>query len=620
MNSESRYIILNWCLPAIPSFPSPAMSTLKSHLAKYGYEVKVIYWNFYLKPVIIHYWGDDNEEYTDHLVYYLSPIYAYLAMEYNDEDSITMLYEQWNKVNVDKKKDKDSFLIHIQENITLFKTIIQKTVADFHFEECLFIGFYQKLFQLYGSDIIAREIKRLYPDITCCLGGIDTKAEALSSLDNFTVFDHALWGEGEMIILRYIEYLKAKLDKNLVGNFVWREAESLFTSKINRDYINLNDSPVPDYSDYFEQKKIEDSRIRLPIEGSRGCHWAKCKFCFHNEGVRYRRKSPINIINEIRTQIEKYGIYQISFLDNDSIGKNLMTFNELLDGLICIKNDYPEFYISRAEVVTRYINADIVLKMVKAGFKDVQIGYESLSDDLLSAINKCNSFSSNFLFIKWALTYGIKIRGANLIMNLLEESDDNLTESLENLHFLRFMLDKNRFMHIYTTLWIKESSKYYNVLKKKGELNKWKLYKSFKYLPKKYIHDNNKYTLLFYVNPNYHYLWDDIENKEWWYFDNVHKYEIIEQGDNILYKEYCNGKIIESFILDQIDWQILCSANRNVISIRELPFDITDIVIKKIIELKQKGLLYYKNDYNNLVSVINTEVPFNKPVRYTNEL
>ena len=215
MNSESRYIILNWCLPAIPSFPSPAMSTLKSHLAKYGYEVKVIYWNFYLKPVIIHYWGNDNEEYTDHLVYYLSPIYAYLAMEYNDEDSITMLYEQWNKVNVDKKKDKDSFLIHIQENITLFKTIIKKTVVDFHFEECLFIGFYQKLFQIYGSDIIAREIKRLYPDITCCLGGIDTKAEALSSLDNFTVFDHALWGEGEMTILRYIEYLKAKLDKNL---------------------------------------------------------------------------------------------------------------------------------------------------------------------------------------------------------------------------------------------------------------------------------------------------------------------------------------------------------------------------------------------------------------------
>lgn len=617
MNSKSRYIILNWGLPAIPSFPSPAMSILKSQLYKYGYKVKVVYWNFHLKPVITHYWGNSKEEYTDHLVYYLSPIYAYLAIEYSDEDSISMLYKQWKKVNVGNDIGRESFIVHISENIALFKTIVKKTIIEYHYEKCLFTGFYQKLFQLYNSDILAREIKQLYPNVICCLGGIDTKAEAIASLDNFPVFDHALWGEGEMTILAYIKSLNGKLDKNLIGNFAWRESNVLVTSKINRDYLNLNETPLPDYSDYFQQKAIEDRKIRLPIEGSRGCHWAKCKFCFHNEGVRYRRKSPKNIANEIRQQIEKYGIYQVSFLDNDTIGKDLIAFNELLNELIAIKKDYPQFYISRAEIVTRYINADIVLKLVEAGFKDVQIGYESLSDTLLKAINKCNTFSTNFLFIKWALTYGIKIRGVNLIMNLLEENDDNLQESLENLHFLRFMLDKNRFMHIYTTLWIKESSKYYKLLKNRGELSEWEVYKSFKYLPKSYIKDENKHTLQFFVKSDYHHLWDDIENKEWEYFDNIHRYEISSLEDNFLYKEYRNEKIIKSFVLDQTDWRILCSANRNVISIEELPIEVNELTKQKIRILKQKGVLYYNDDYSSIVSVINTEAPHNKPIRYT---
>lgn len=616
MKTESRYVILNWGLPAIPSFPSPAMSILKSQLAKYGYEVKVVYWNFHLKPVIIHYWGSDKEEYTDHLVYYLAPIYAYLAVESNDEESITMLYEQWKKINKDDTV-REQFVAHIVENTTLFRTVVKNTIVNYHYENCLFTGFYQKLFQIYCSDVIAREIKQLYPDTICCLGGIDTKTEAISSLDNFPVFDHALWGEGEITILAYIKSLIGKLDNNLIGNFVWRESDVMVASKINRDYLNLNETPLPDYSDYFEQKVIEDKKIRLPIEGSRGCHWSKCKFCFHNEGVRYRRKVPKNIANEIRQQIEKYGIYQISFLDNDTIGEDLIAFNELLDELITIKKDYPQFYISRAEIVTRYINADIVLKMVEAGFRDVQIGYESLSDTLLTAINKCNSFSTNFLFIKWALTYGIKIRGANLIMNLLEENDDNLRESLENLHFLRFMLDKSRFMHIYTTLWIKKSSKYYKVLKNRGELSEWEVYKSFKYLPKTYIKDENKHTLQFFVKPDYHHLWDEIENKEWEYFDNVHTYAISSLENAFLYKEYLNEELIESLVLDQIDWKILCSANRNVISIKELPFDVNDLTRHKLRALKQKGLLYYSDGYDGLVSVINTEIPHNKQVRYT---
>ena len=410
MNSNSKYVVLNWMLPAIPSFPSPAMSLLKSQMQAVGYDVKVIYWNFKFLPVVEHYWGRLTEEYEDHLIYYLSPIFAYWALELDDNKSIKELHKYWNKFNKENKLTEDAFLCHINENVSMLVSIIHQNFLYYNFDKCLFAGYYQKLFQMYGADIVAREQKKLYPDTIAVFGGIDTKDEALACMDNFPSFDYALWGEGEVTLLNCASMLRGEMNKQDVGNLVWRETDTLEISKSNNKFVKLDNSVIPDYSDYFEQATIDKKRIRLPIEGSRGCHWSQCRFCFHNEGTRYRRKSPQRIAKEIRNQIEKYGISQISFLDNDTIGKDVNGFKVLLKELSCIKNDYPEFSITRAEVVTRSLNAELIRQMAEVGFKDVQIGYESLSDHLLEKIHKCNSFSSNFLYIKWAFLSGIKVK------------------------------------------------------------------------------------------------------------------------------------------------------------------------------------------------------------------
>lgn len=610
MNSSSRYIILNWMLPAIPSFPSPAMALLKSQLQAMGYEVKVVYWNFKLMPVVEHYWSRATEDYEDHLIYYLSPIFAYWAIELEDNNALLLMREYWNKNNKGKEKSEGAFKAHILENVAMLKSTVGSVLREYHYNRCLFAGYYQKLFQMYGADIVSREQKRLYPNSTAVLGGIDTKDEALASMDNFPAFDYALWGEGEITLQNLALMLRGQMEKTDVGNLAWRETEGIMLSKPNNSFVALDESVIPDYGDYFEQTTIDRAKIRLPIEGSRGCHWARCRFCFHNEGTRYRRKSPQRIASEIRYQIEKYGIRQISFLDNDTIGRDLSAFNALLDELIAIRHDYPEFNITRAEVVTRHTNADIVQKMVMAGFKDVQIGYESLSDSLLTAIHKCNSFSSNFLFVKWAMVYGIKIRGANLIMNMLEETEENLQESLQNLYFLRFILSAQKFIHIYTTLWIKRSSKYFKTLERHGELGEWTVFKSFRALPQNYIKERNKYSLQFFVKPDFHPLWDDIEYKEWELIKQYRTYTIIEKGSGYYYREYTNDQMVENRMLDRLDWEILCMANRRLVELVELKEALCESIDKIALHLsglKDLGILYYYGHYQQIVSILNTD-------------
>lgn len=620
MNKGSRYIILNWMLPAIPSFPSPAMSVLKSQLQAHGYDVKVVYWNFHLMPVVEHYWGKPIGDNDDHLVYYLSPFFAYLALDMQDRGSIERQRDFWNKANKDVPKSEAEFRLHLQENVAMLKRTVVGVAKKYGYEGCLFAGFYQKLFQMYGADIVARVLRCLYPNMVTVLGGIDTKDEAIASMDNFPVFDYALWGEGEFTLLRFIESLEGLLPKEDVGNFAWREDNKICTSNTNRQFLNLDDALLPDYSDYFEQASIKRSKIRLPVEGSRGCHWAQCRFCFHNEGVRYRRKSPKVIASEIRTQIAKYGIHQISFLDNDTIGRDLSAFDALLDELIAIRHDYPEFNITRAEVVTRYTDADIVKKMVEAGFKDVQIGYESLSDSLLKAIHKCNSFSSNFLFVKWAMVYGIKIRGANLIMNMLEETEENLQESLQNLYFLRFILSAQKFIHIYTTLWIKRSSKYYKTLERHDELGEWTVFKSFCALPQNYIKEQNKYSLQFFVKPDFHPLWDEIEYREWDLIRGNYTYLVHQDGKKWHYYEFKNGEMTSSYSITDIEWKILSLSNRQLMQPSQLigVCGIDESLLYALLDsLKQRGILYFSRGYKDIVSVINTSCEFDKPQRYT---
>lgn len=622
MSTASNYIILNWMLPAIPSFPSPAMSLLKSQLQAVGYDVKVVYWNFRLLPVIEHYWEGTTEEYEDHLIYYLSPIFIYWAIEMHDDKAIALLRDYWNKINKGKEKTEEAFNAHAIDNVTMLKSIISNGLHEYRYENCLFAGYYQKLFQMYGADIVVREQKRLYPHTIAVLGGIDTKDEALASMDNFPSYDYALWGEGEMTLQNLALMLQGRMEKADVGNLAWRTQEGFQLSKPNRSFVTLDDSVMPDYSDYFEQAIINKSKIRLPIEGSRGCHWARCRFCFHNEGTRYRRKSPQRIATEIRYQMERYGIHQISFLDNDTIGRDVNGFRELLKELSAIKKDYPDFHITRAEVVTRSLNAELVRQMAAVGFKDVQIGYESLSDHLLEKIHKCNSFSSNFLYIKWAFLSGIKIRGANLIMNLLEETDDDLRESLDTLRFLRFMLSDKRFIHIYSTLWIKHSSRYFKEIQSSGKLDEWKVFKSFRFLPSSYLKAHNQYALQFFVKPTFNPIWDEIEEKEWDYIRHPHEYEIAQTNNGSLeYREYRDSELIVSLPLSDFDWKLLESAQEHIVSYEDLQNSFPDAdessIAFSLQKLKEMGILYYFDNFRNIITVINTVAEKNVKQRYT---
>lgn len=207
--------------------------------------------------------------------------------------------------------------------------------------------------------------------------------------------------------------------------------------------------------------------------------------------------------------ISKYNVFNFSFLDNDVIGNDYSRFHNLLTLLSGLKQDYPNFKINLAEIITRGISKTEVKEMALAGFVYVQIGYESVSDNILVKINKKNSFASNLLFIKWAIEYDINVVGLNVLRGLLDETDADILESIDNLYFMRFYKSVGNIKHNVSMLAVNEMSRYYKEICSNGKTNEMYYDPVMERLPKGYVRHDDEFKIYQLVRKYQNPLWNN---------------------------------------------------------------------------------------------------------------
>ena len=608
--------------PASLAVPSAAMSVLKSFLSYNNYKTEIVYWNFkFTKLQCSFLWTDDPNVLSDEGNSLLL-FFNYIAIKSNDMESYNSIKAKLMSIKPHYiNEDVTKFDRHMNRHAKELDRLIDKELAIVCNAETLCYGMSASMYQWVCASIIAQKIKEKHQKAYIVLGGIGTKNSALKFIENFDQFDFAIWGEGE-VPLKYLCQSLTSPVKNYsdIPHLVYRENNQIKVSeKKSTEYSDLSRPySKPDYADYFSQKKahphLANIKSVIGLEASRSCHWKRCHFCYLNTGYRYRIKPVKNITKEILYYIKRHKIYDFNFLDNDLISNDFKRYDELLNGLIAIKDEFPDFSIHMAEIITKGVSALILKKMLLAGFSHIQIGYESLSNNLLKKIDKKNTFASNFLVIKFSCLYNISINGANIIMGLMEETGDDIIESIENLAYLRFVLDKNGFRHQHTSLGVMHSSPYFK--KMQNEKVTWmKNYHFDRFLARnymKYMDDNA--DIIEYIKQNNSPLWKDFRTVEHHYLQNSYRYQLIKTEEGILYKEFINLLTIKELILDDLDCYILLLTNEVVLSVDSLLKSIRnyfgdnllDLEIMNTLEnLKTERLIYISDDYKEVVSVIN---------------
>jgi radical SAM superfamily enzyme YgiQ (UPF0313 family) len=220
---------------------------------------------------------------------------------------------------------------------------------------------------------------RSFSDGPIVLGGAGYSMYPESALE-YLGADMGIQGEGEVAFPTLLDKIQRSHDLSetpglyLPGRGL--QAKRTFAK-------NLDGFPFPQDHLWSSSSISEDAEFFLPFQTRRGCPM-NCSYCSTStiEGEILRKRSPALVVEEIARQAEK-GFDRFFFVDN--------TFNlppsyatELCQQLAAAELDITW----RCILYPWKINEKLVGSMVKAGCREVSLGFESGCEPVLQGMNK----------------------------------------------------------------------------------------------------------------------------------------------------------------------------------------------------------------------------------------
>lgn len=248
------------------------------------------------------------------------------------------------------------------------------------------IGFSCTFIQLVPSLCLSKHIKKNYPEVEIIFGGGNMLPELSEEvLKNCSWVDTIFIGEAEKSLPHYLKTgesdIKGIMKRNKTGTGV------KFSGTTRMESRDIQDLPMPDFSDYFE---IEDKKLSIQI--GRGCIYNKCNFCVYCDHTAYRKGSIENSINHMKHLVEQYDIKDVYFVDLIIPPKIF----ETLPDLPGVKYSFCLSSFTWSYDHLPYLKGH-----------EVTIGIESFHPEMLKLLNKEQSIIKCISMLKWLKYYDV---------------------------------------------------------------------------------------------------------------------------------------------------------------------------------------------------------------------
>jgi anaerobic magnesium-protoporphyrin IX monomethyl ester cyclase len=263
-------------------------------------------------------------------------------------------------------------------------------------------------------------------------------SEALST----GLFDFVVRGEGEYTMLDLVQHIEEGDSFQEVQGISFLSNEELIRTPSRPLIQDLDSLPFPardllPLQDYTVTLK---GRFMTAALTSRGCPF-NCDFCSASQffGRKWRTRSIENVMEEIKLLYEKYGYRAIAFFDDHfTLNPNRMAeFCEMI-----LNNDWDLYWWAFSRVDSVVKNEELVKLMSRAGLKQVFIGFESGSQEVLDSYGKDLNVDSAFKAMEILKRNKISV-WASFVIGALNETKKMIKQTIKfanrlNPHYIQF--------------------------------------------------------------------------------------------------------------------------------------------------------------------------------------
>jgi radical SAM superfamily enzyme YgiQ (UPF0313 family) len=153
---------------------------------------------------------------------------------------------------------------------------------------------------------------------------------------------------------------------------------------------NLARLPMPDWEGFpvaeFSYFPMLHRRPFLPMQSTRGCSF-NCDFCPYmvSQTKLFRRRDPIDVVDEMERNVRLYGMRSFLFRDI------CFTLNKKHSAAIASEMLHRGLDLEwGCETRLDCLTPELIDLMVKAGLRGINLGIESVSNDILNGVGKKN--------------------------------------------------------------------------------------------------------------------------------------------------------------------------------------------------------------------------------------
>ena len=251
-------------------------------------------------------------------------------------------------------------------------------------------------------------------------------------------------GEGDEAIVKIVQNWLDYKDFKKVDNVCYFENNEIIDNPKN--LIPLENIPPP-YRKHV--RRLADRKAQIFVEASRGCSWAKCTFCPRGlldvDGIHEYRVFPSERVITDLLELNKNGIHEITFSDEDFLGGNLSQWEEWIFSLEEFMNrekmqmhfdvsmTVRTIYSSHHSEEDKKRREDLLKRLKKMGLRKVFLGIESGSPTQIVRYNKNHTPLEAVNAIQIVRNLGIAIELGFIMFDPL----CSIKEVEENVHYIK---------------------------------------------------------------------------------------------------------------------------------------------------------------------------------------